>query len=163
VIAIRPATLADLDAALALERACYPPNQAYGAEEYRYSLGRAKAVNLLMEDEAGVAGFVGAFHHRAWRVGHVYTVNVHPSRRGLGLGRQLMDACEAELARLGMERVVLEVNVENADAIRLYERGGYKLLRRLPNYYTQYANNDAFLYEKILTAPQGPTPRRASP
>lgn len=154
---VRPATIADLDAALALERACYPPHQAYSAEEYRYALGRAKAVNLLMEDEQGVAGFVGAFHHRSWRAGHVYTVNVHPSRRGLGLGRKLMEACEAELARLGMTRVLLEVNVENADAIRLYERCGYALLKRLPNYYTQYANNDAFLYEKVLS------PRSSAP
>jgi ribosomal protein S18 acetylase RimI-like enzyme len=149
-VKIRAADLHDLDAALALERACYQAPQAYGAEEYRYALGRAKAVNLLAEDERGVAGFVGAFHHAIWRAGHVYTVNVHPSRRGTGLGRALMQACEDELRKLGMTRVVLEVNVDNVEAIRLYERGGYTRVRRLPDYYTTYANNDAWLYEKPL-------------
>lgn len=149
-VKLRAADARDLDAALALERACYPPAQAYGAEEYRYALARAKAVNLIAEDDAGVAGFVGAFHHRTWRTGHVYTVNVHPSRRGTGLGRLLMAACEDELRRLGMTRCVLEVNVDNHDAIRLYERGGYTRVRLLPQYYTTYANNDAWLYEKPL-------------
>lgn len=150
---LRDATLDDLDALLALEAACYPPNQAYSRDEYRYALGRAKAVNLVLEDGGGAVGFVGAFHHAVWRAGHIYTVNVHPSRRGERLGRKLMDACEARLADMGMRRVLLEVNVENEDAIRLYERCGYARVRRLPNYYSQYANNDAFLYEKALPAP----------
>lgn len=150
-MALREATPDDLDALLALERACYPPNQAYARDEYRYALQKAKAVNLVWEDEKGNAtGFVGAFHHRAWRVGHVYTVNVHPSERGRGLGLRLMDACHDALRGLGMARVVLEVNVENDAAIRLYEKAGYRLVRRLEKYYTQYANPDAFLYERDL-------------
>lgn len=147
----RPAGLDDLDALLALENACYPPNQAYSRDEYRYALARAKAVNLLHEDDAGaITGFVGAFHHRTWRVGHVYTVNVHPSERGRGLGVRLMEACHDALRGLGMARVVLEVNVENESAIRLYEKCGYRLVQRLPDYYTQYRNPDAFLYERPL-------------
>jgi ribosomal protein S18 acetylase RimI-like enzyme len=150
-LTFREATTADLDALLALEQACYPPNQAYSREEYRYALGKAKAVNLLWEDEKGnVTGFVGAFHHRIWRLGHIYTVNVHPSERGRGLGLRLMDEAESRLRRLGMKAVVLEVNVENAAAIRLYEKGGYRLVRLLEKYYTQYANPDAFLYQKAL-------------
>lgn len=147
----RDATAADLDVLLALENACYPPNQAYSREEYRYSLTKAKALNVLWEDEKGnVTGFVGAFHHRTWRLGHVYTVNVHPSERGKGLGMRLMDECHRRLEEMGMRAVVLEVNVDNHAAIKLYEKAGYRLVRRLPDYYTQYANNDALLYEKGL-------------
>ena len=149
-MAFRDAKPSDLDALLALETACYPPNQAYSRDEYRYSLGVAKAVNVLWEEGGAVTGFVGAFHHRTWRVGHIYTVNVHPSQRGRGLGVRLMEECHRRLAALGMERVILEVNVENASAIRLYEKCGYVQRQRLPDYYTQYANNDAFLYERAL-------------
>ena len=154
---MRSATLADLDALLALENACYPPNQAYSREEYRYALAVAKAVNLAHEEDGRIVGFVGAFHHKAWRAGHVYTVNVHPSQRGKGLGKRLMAACEARLADLGMRRVVLEVNVENDAAIALYESCGYARVKRLPNYYTQYENNDAFLYERELAPQSGKT------
>lgn len=133
-----------------LERACYPPNQAYSREEYRYALVRAKAVNLVLEEGGAAVGFVGAFHHRAHRLGHVYTVNVHPKERGRGLGRVLMSACEDRLRALGMMRCALEVNVENEDAIRLYERCGYERRELLKDYYTQYRVNDAWLYLKRL-------------
>lgn len=147
---MRDATLRDLDALLALENACYPPNQAYSREEYRYSLATARAVNILHEQENALVGFVGAFHHKAWRIGHIYTVNVHPKARGAGLGSLLMAEAERRLAALGMKRVVLEVNVDNEGAIKLYEKCGYAQTARLPGYYTQYANNDAFRYEKAL-------------
>lgn len=147
---LRDATVDDLDSLVALEAACYPPHQAYSRDEYRYALTRAKAVNLAYTDAGALVGFVGAFHHKQWRVGHVYTVNVHPSQRGKGLGLRLMRACEQRLAALDMTRCVLEVNVENEAAIALYEKGGYVRLDRLKDYYTQYRVNDAFLYGKEL-------------
>ena len=147
---LRDARLADLDALLELERACYPPNQAYSREEYRYALAKAKAVNILAEEGPAIVGFVGAFHHASHRVGHVYTVNVHPKERGRGLGRTLMEACHDRLRGLGMRRCVLEVNVENDAAMRLYETAGYTRLERLKDYYTQYRVNDAWLYVRDL-------------
>lgn len=152
---LRPATIDDLDALLDLERACYPPNQAYSRDEYRYALAVAKAVNLVGEDGgtragADVVGFVGAFHHARWRVGHVYTVNVHPSQRGRGIGMALMDACHEALRKLRMTRIVLEVNVENEAAMKLYERAGYSRTQLLKDYYTQYRVNDAWMYERVL-------------
>jgi ribosomal-protein-alanine N-acetyltransferase len=147
---LRDANLFDLSALVALEEQCYPPNQAYTREEYHYAIAKAKAVNLVYEEGERIVGFAGAFHHKQWKAGHVYTVNVHPSMRGRGLGVRLMEACEARLRALGMTRCVLEVNVENEAAIRLYEKMGYARVKRLPEYYTQYRNPDAFLYEKVL-------------
>jgi ribosomal protein S18 acetylase RimI-like enzyme len=161
-VTLRDARPDDLDALVELERACYPPQQAYSREEYRYALTKAKAVNIVFADPRirgtlvpthdvrTITGFVGAFHHRTHRLGHVYTVNVHPKERGRGLGRILMAACEERLRGLGMRRCALEVNVENEDAIRLYERAGYARVERLKDYYTQYRVNDAFLYVKDL-------------
>lgn len=147
---LRDARPEDLDAIVALEQECYPPNQAYSRAEYHYALNRAKALNIVLEEGGHITGFIGAFHHSSHRAGHVYTVNVHPKQRGRGLGRLLMSACEERLRAMGMKRVLLEVNVENADAIRLYERCGYARLRLLKDYYTQYRVNDAFLYAKPL-------------
>ncbi len=147
---LRDANLLDLSDLMALENVCYLPNQAYTREEYHYALVKAKAINLLVEEDERVIGFVGAFHHKTWRTGHIYTVNVHPDARGKKLGVQLLDACESRLRELGMQRSVLEVNVENESAIRLYEKTGYTRTKRLVEYYTQYRNPDAFLYEKRL-------------
>lgn len=147
---LRDARAGDLEALLSLENACYPPNQAYSREEYRYALTRAKAVNLALVEGGGLVGFIGAFHHRSHRLGHIYTVNVHPKERGRGLGRALMAECEERLRALGMRACVLEVNVENADAMRLYEKCGYERKELLKDYYTQYRVNDAWLYVKAL-------------
>ncbi|HEX2021175.1 MAG TPA: GNAT family N-acetyltransferase [Candidatus Thermoplasmatota archaeon] len=147
---IRDATLADLDAALELERACYPPHQAYARAEYRYALGVAKAVNLALVEDGRMTGFAGAFRHATRRVGHVYTVNVHPSQRGRGLGVRLMEALHDRLRATGMRRMVLEVNVENDPAMRLYERCGYRRAGLLKGYYSQYRVNDAWRYERDL-------------
>jgi ribosomal protein S18 acetylase RimI-like enzyme len=151
VSGLRAATLADLDALLALEEACFPPHQAYSRAEYRYALAQGRSVNLVEDAPDGRAvGFVGAFHHRAWRVGHVYTLNVHPEARRRGLGRRLMDACEARLADAGMRRVALEVNVANHAAIALYEALGYARTARLPGYYPTYEERDGWQYVKEL-------------
>lgn len=133
-----------------LERACFPPGQAYSREEYRHSLTRAQAVNLVLEEGQAVIGYVGAFHHRAQGIGHVFTLNVHPKERGRGRGRLLMEACHERLRALGMTRCVLEVNVENAAALRLYERLGYARATLLPDYYAHYRVKDAWLCVKDL-------------
>ena len=151
---MRTASLKDLDALLALEQVCYPPNQAYTRAEYRYALAKGKAVNLIYDDPAPsgappsptLLGFIGAFHHRAWHIGHIYTVNVHPTAQGKGLGARLMQACHDELRAMGMTRCLLEVNVENASAMRLYEKCGYARTQLLKDYYTQYRINDAWQY-----------------
>lgn len=147
---VREAGPEDLGALLALENACYPPRQAYSREEYRYALTKAKAVNLVLEEDGRAVGFIGAFYHRSHRLGHVYTVNVDPNGRGRGHGRTLMETCELRLRALGMRACVLEVNVENADAMRLYERCGFSRKELLKDYYTQYRVNDAWLYVKAL-------------
>lgn len=147
---MRQATLADLDALIDLENACYPPHQAYSRTEYRYALAKGKAINLVHEEAGSITGFIGCFYHKLWRAGHVYTVNVHPRSRGQRLGVRLMEAAHDELRRLGMTKVLLEVNVENEAAMRMYERCGYARQQLLKDYYTQYRVNDAWLYVKQL-------------
>ncbi len=50
---------------------------------------------------------------------------VIPDRRGTGLGRVLLAALEAEAARLGAERLVLETGTRQSAAISLYETSGF--------------------------------------
>lgn len=50
---------------------------------------------------------------------------VRPEARGRGISRALLEALEAEAARLGYETVVLETGVEQPEAMALYESAGY--------------------------------------
>jgi ribosomal protein S18 acetylase RimI-like enzyme len=60
------------------------------------------------------------------RVGEIETLVVSPAARGGGVGSALLDAIDAELAAAGIEDVLIAAFVTNVDAIRLYERRGFR-------------------------------------
>ena len=80
----------------------------------------------IREDGAIVAAagtHVLAERERVAGIGNVYT---RRDRRGRGLGAQVSGAVTAELLRLGVRTVVLNVGESNAAAMRLYQRLGFE-------------------------------------
>ena len=61
---------------------------------------------------------------------YIYNVVVTAAWRGKGLGDRLLDYLHAEASRRGKRRVLLDVVATNMYARRLYERHGYRVLRR---------------------------------
>ena len=61
--------------------------------------------------------------------GHVCQVSVEPDCQGQGLGRQLMAASLAALARQGLKSASLSVTVGNRSAYALYQDLGFRLHR----------------------------------
>ncbi len=65
-----------------------------------------------------------------WYTGDGHAVLAHLSvaddERDAGVGTALMDALDAELARRGIEDVEIGVDEANHDAVRFYERRGYR-------------------------------------
>lgn len=65
-----------------------------------------------------------------WYTGERYAelahLSVAPGERGRGVGTALFDAVDAELARRGIDDVQFGVDRDNDDAIRFYERRGYR-------------------------------------
>ena len=62
-------------------------------------------------------------------VGMIQNVGVVPGHRGLGLGRCLVERAAAGFRMHGLRRVSLEVTVDNARAVRLYQRLGFRRIR----------------------------------
>jgi len=60
------------------------------------------------------------------RIGEIESLAVLPSRRGLGIGTQLLTALERELHAVGVDDLILGVLPGNEAAIRLYQRHGYR-------------------------------------
>jgi ribosomal protein S18 acetylase RimI-like enzyme len=70
-----------------------------------------------------VATAMGGYDgHRGW----VYYLGVDPSHRHKGLGRQMMAVIEEKLIERGCPKLNLQVLVNNPEAMRFYERIGYK-------------------------------------
>jgi ribosomal protein S18 acetylase RimI-like enzyme len=60
------------------------------------------------------------------RIGEIESLAVLPSHRGQGIGSRLLEALERELASIGVRDLILGVLAGNEDAIRLYQRHGYR-------------------------------------
>jgi putative acetyltransferase len=75
---------------------------------------------------------------------HMYVL---PACRGLGLGRQLLDAMEQQVRAMGIGWVRLETGIAETEAIELYEHAGYH--RCAP--FGEYRSNPLSIYmEKSL-------------
>ncbi len=73
-------------------------------------------------------------------------IAVDPAHRGGGLGRTLLEACQAELAEAGLVHLYLEVRVSNAAAIQLYRACGWKPCGLRSGYYPD--GEDAALFQR---------------
>ncbi|MFC4528234.1 GNAT family N-acetyltransferase [Dyella halodurans] len=72
---------------------------------------------------------------------------VLPACRGLGLGKQLLEALEREVARAGGKLIRLETGTAQAEALELYGRAGY---RRCAPFGEHRANPLSICMEKSL-------------
>lgn len=81
--------------------------------------------NVYLEDEK--VGFVhfGVRHDRKKPYAYVWDLMVDPTHRGKGLGETIMIAMEAEVKKLGLGSISLNVFGHNAPAISLYKKIGY--------------------------------------
>lgn len=67
-----------------------------------------------------------------WTSGFVKDLVVHESWRRQGLGESILQLAFRTFQERGASRVNLKVEVQNAGAIRLYERAGMYLVEQLP-------------------------------
>lgn len=81
-------------------------------------------------------------------VGHIMNLAVARDQRRRGLGSALLRAGLDYLRSLGARTVELEVRVNNQPAIRLYQKFGFTVVRRMPHYYSD--GGDAYLMQLSL-------------
>jgi [ribosomal protein S18]-alanine N-acetyltransferase len=130
---IRAATLADLDALVALEESF--------AEEDRFSrrtwarLLKGNTISRVVEAEGKLIASGNVLLRRGLDMGRLYSLSVAPEARGLGLARRLLAALEEAAASAGCSRMRLEVRAGNAAARALYDSSGYRVITTLDAYY----------------------------
>ncbi len=132
-IILRPMWQEDLPAVLEIERQSFgqPWSRAFFEKELATPFAR---LTVAVDTDAGsVVGYTCR-----WRVAdevHLLNAAVHPDRRGLGHGRQLVAAVTAEAAASGARVVFLEVRSGNVVARRLYRTLGFRDLGIRRGYY----------------------------
>lgn len=101
------------------------PTLAYMVDAFDLRLSHS-----LVAVESGTAvglANLGRRGERSWVGG----IGVVPARRGAGIGRRLMQGLLDRARGLGAREMVLEVIAENAPAIALYEKLGFRTIREL--------------------------------
>ena len=83
---------------------------------------------LIAESDGEVVGTVsvGGVGNQIPYMLRLFALDVGLRFRGRGIGTALIEAVERRARRQGLRGVNLEVGVDNGDAIRLYERLGYR-------------------------------------
>ena len=144
---IRRARPADLPALHALECRAFTTDHL-SLRQYRKHIDSASARVLVAVDASGLLGKAVMFFRRNSGVARLYSIAVADHARGRGLGEALLHAVERASREAGCDRLRLEVRQDNAAAMRLYERLGYRRFAARHAYYEDGA--DAWRYEKPL-------------
>lgn len=152
---IRRAGRADLAALVMLERSF--PGDRLTRRGFRHLLTRAHADVWVAADGAELLGNAVVLYRTHTTSARLYSLVVAPVARGRGIARALVQAAEAAATARRVRRMFLEVRCDNAAAIRLYQKLGYRLMGQLPGFYEDGA--DGWRLENLLPidgAPAGP-------
>lgn len=105
-------------------------------------------------DPGTVVGYAGLWFDGD--VAQVMTIGVAHAVQRQGVGTSLLTALVERSRELGASAVLLEVAVDNAPAMALYERFGFEVLTRRRRYY-QPEDVDAWTMRLALAAPADET------
>ena len=129
----------------ALEKLCFsdPWSEASVASELDNPL--SKWFVAVQEDR--VLGYVGS--QSVLDSADMMNIAVHPEHRRKGIAEALVAALTEALRSGGIKNLMLEVRASNAPAISLYEKLGFAMAGRRPNYYRN-PREDALILRKEL-------------
>ena len=153
----RRAALADLNRLLDLERVF--PTDRLSRPNLRRLLRRGHADVWVCEERGTVHGDIAVLYRRGSLRARIYSLAVDPAARGRGMARALLALAENGARARGKRIMGLEVRCDNAAALGLYERSGYRITARLAHFYEDRAA--ALKMEKPLVPAQGVAARPA--
>jgi [ribosomal protein S18]-alanine N-acetyltransferase len=121
---VRRAQPADLDAVLALDRACFPLPWVKSAEIFGPALAQSPCF-LLAEWEGAPVGYAFVTGHHGGRLFHLVRIAVLPASQRNGIGVRLLAEIVDWCARRQADVLTLNTQADNYPAQRLYERFGF--------------------------------------
>ena len=150
MITFRQPTALDVPVLTSLERTIfpdYPWSQAQFKEEIA-GLGGTRQFILAIND-GSIIGYAGIMVVAAGIPADLLTIAILPNFRGQGLAQSMLAELESWAKAKGATEVILEVDVENAGAIRLYKFAHYEEISIRANYYG--LGLDALIMRKALS------------
>ena len=144
---IHRADRADLAALLTLESRFPEADRISRASFLR--LLKSPSCDILLATRVSVLGAAIVLYRRNRSLARLYSISVHQSALGTGLGRLLLDASIHAAKARKCDRMRLEVRASNQSAIRLYRRADFAEIGVRQAYYED--GEDALIMERDLS------------
>lgn len=140
----------DFDDLYAIEEVCFQPPQRFSRRYLRDLIALPESATWVADQRGTLAGFaILEWTQRVTGVAaYIATIEVLPAWRGRSIGSELLRRLEGSANAERAVKIWLHVDMENASAIRLYERLGYRSEGRADHYYSR--NRPAAIYAKSL-------------
>jgi ribosomal protein S18 acetylase RimI-like enzyme len=125
VVEADPVPVEDL---LAIDAAAFTPFWRFdeaGLREAMEATGRSRVL-IIRDAEGGPAGFAIVGFGSA--ISYLQRVAVHPQWQGQGMGRSLVRVAARKARSAGAKVMLLNTQIDNHAAIRMYESEGYVTL-----------------------------------
>jgi ribosomal-protein-alanine N-acetyltransferase len=125
----------DLPEILTIEKESFASPWSVGMfkDELKVPQSQCLVARISMGEESVIGGYI-----IFWIVAdeaHLHNLAVKKEFRRQGLARHFMDVMTEISRQAGLKTQTLEVRESNAEAIRLYEKGGFVVKGRRPLYY----------------------------
>jgi len=130
---LRPLVATDVPRVAELERQLFGPSSWSEPMIAGELHAPARWYLAAVEGQDTLVGYAGLWFDGD--AGQVMTIGVAPTLQRQGIGTLLLEALVDRSRQLGASAVLLEVRVDNAPAMALYERFGFTILSRRRRYY----------------------------
>ena len=141
---------ADFHDLYAIEEVCFQHPQRFTRRYMRQLISSRDSATWIAEQNAQLTGFaiLEWSQQVTGIVAYIATIEVLPEFRGQGIGAELLHRLQGSANAERAVAIWLHVDIENAAAIRLYERLGYSNSGRAEHYYARH--RPAAIYVKDL-------------
>ena len=146
-IVCRKARIEDLERVLAIESQVFHAD-SFSRRQLRYLMQHAKGAFFVAVARGIVVGYISVLT-RSNRIGRIYSLAVDQEYRGKGIAELLIDTAVDFMHAQYIERIFLEVAVDNVAAISLYEKKHFIKRSIKPGYY----DSGADAYSMICVIP----------
>jgi [ribosomal protein S18]-alanine N-acetyltransferase len=142
VTTLEPLRWWEIERLAELEQVLFPEDSPWTAEMFWGELAAGHHYVVHHDGAGQVDGYAGLAV--SGDEAQVMTIGVDPGRQGHGIGRALLDDL---IGAADGRRILLEVRTDNARAIDLYARNGFRRLGLRRRYY-QPSGADAYTMER---------------
>lgn len=146
-LTIRPQTAADCKELFRLETEIFDCELVM-PRSFRRFVSSPTIESFVAEVDGELVGYATVMFRPRSLIARIYSIAINPAIQRMGIGCQLLEACESSARSRGSSTLRLEVKMDNAKAIAFYEKYGYQRYGIRPGFYED--GTDALLLRKQL-------------